>query len=123
MALMLTVTLPFPPSTNALWRAVRGRNIKSEPYRKWEAEAMGIVMAERPRLNPHKVTGPYSISIVAERPDARRRDLGNLEKAASDLLVTMGLIHDDCDAERIELRWSGIAPKKPGRVHVTVSPI
>jgi crossover junction endodeoxyribonuclease RusA len=123
MALMITLTLPYPPTTNNLFvNAGKGRN-KSPGYRKWLQEAGLEIMAQRPRLASRKVTGPYTFALVAERPDNRRRDLGNLEKPVSDLLVSMGLIGDDCDAEQIELRWSGIAPKKPGRVHVTVSPI
>jgi hypothetical protein len=31
------ITLPFPPSTNRLWRVVNGRSILSKCYRDWMA--------------------------------------------------------------------------------------
>lgn len=110
------LTLPYPPSANALWRAVAGRNIASTAYRSWKREALTLLMLQRPRT----VVGPYRLTIVATRPDRRRRDLGNIEKACSDLLQAGGVINDDCDATSIWLRWSDSAPDKSAGVRVTV---
>lgn len=123
MALMITLTLPYPPTVNNLFLNVGKARIKAPAYRSWLAQAGAEILQNRARLNARKVTGAYSFSLVAERPDKRRRDLGNLLKACEDLLVSHGLISDDSDAERIELRWSSNPPAKPGRVHVTVTPI
>ncbi|MFN3858145.1 MAG: RusA family crossover junction endodeoxyribonuclease [Caulobacter sp.] len=113
---MISVTLPFPPSTNRLWRSVNGRNIKSAEYREWEARAV----AGLGRRNAPPLTGPYSILFNCERPDRRRRDLGNLEKALSDALVTGKVIADDCNAERITLAWVRAADSKAPVVRVEI---
>lgn len=45
------------------------------------------------------------MTILATRPDGRRRDLGNLEKAVSDLLVEMQVIADDSLIEMFSMEW------------------
>lgn len=123
MAPMICLTLPYPPTTNNLFVNVGKGRKKSTEYRAWLDRAGLEIMAQRPQLATRNIAGAYTFSLVAERPDRRRRDLSNLCKPVEDLLVSMGLLSDDSDAESIELRWSGIEPKKPGRVHVTVTPI
>lgn len=115
------ITLPYPPSTNRLWRAVNGRNIKSAEYRRWLAEGWRADFAQRQVGETRvSVSGPYKLTIVADRPDNRRRDLGNLEKPVSDLLVALGVISDDCNAQEITLKWSEKPASRPAFVHVTV---
>lgn len=113
---MTPITIPFPPSTNALWRSVGGRNILSAPYRKWLTEAHQLVALQRPA----KVTGPYRMTVTATRPDNRRRDLSNTIKALEDLLVKAGVIRDDSDAQSILLMWSEGKPDKAAGVRVLV---
>lgn len=110
------IWLPFPPSANALWRAVQGRNISSLRYRQWKARALTELMLQRPR----KVRGPYRLTIVATRPDKRPRDLGNIEKALSDVLQAFGVVENDSDAVSIWLRWSDAAPNKDAGVQIVV---
>jgi Holliday junction resolvase RusA-like endonuclease len=97
----VVLDLPFPPSANAIWRNVKGRTLKSERYRQWSTVAGRELKAQ----SPSKVRGPYEIDLTFEVRDARRRDLGNLEKAVSDLLQEHGVIEDDCFAQDIRLRW------------------
>jgi crossover junction endodeoxyribonuclease RusA len=96
------LTLPYPPSANKLWRAVRDRNIKSEAYREWSSRAAWEVRLQKPR----QVLGRYVLTVTATRPDRRARDLGNLEKPLSDCLVQTGVVTDDSLAKRIVLEWS-----------------
>lgn len=110
------IYLPFPPSANALWRNVAGKTLLSEPYRKWKRLALQEIAVQRPR----KVLEPYRLAIVATRPDNRKRDLGNLEKAISDALVAAGVVVDDCDAMSITVSWSASAPDRNAGVSVTV---
>jgi Holliday junction resolvase RusA-like endonuclease len=58
-----------------------------------------------------KVTSAYKLTILAVRPDKRRRDLGNLEKAVSDILVSQNIIEDDCLCEWMEIRWVEDGPE------------
>lgn len=97
----ITLTLPYPPSTNRLWTRTRKGMRKTDEYSAWihtagwEANAQGV----------GTMKGPYKLSIHAVRPDNRKRDLGNLEKGISDLLQRLGIIEDDCLAEEIYSRW------------------
>lgn len=113
---MSAIHIPYPPSANRLWRAVNGRNIKSAEYRAWLTEAGWKVTVQ----HPDKVHGPYRMTLTATRPDNRRRDLGNLEKPVSDLLVECGVIADDCQAQSILLQWAPTPATSPGSVVVTL---
>ena len=111
----MILTIPYPPSANRLWRSVNGRAIKSAEYRDWLDEAARFLLTQ-PGRTP--MTGPYILTLVATRPDWRRRDLGNLEKPVSDLLQHVGLVRDDCDAQSIRLTWSDAAPDPAAGVRV-----
>ena len=94
---MIALTLPFPPSTNNLF--LNGRNkarIKTPRYRAWEAEALVAVRQQLPRINA--ITGEYNMLLKVKMPRRGRIDVANFEKATSDLLVTAGVISDDCNA-------------------------
>lgn len=58
-----------------------------------------------------KVLGRYKLTILAVKPDKRRRDLGNLEKAVSDILVTMGIVEDDNLCDWLVIRWVTEGPE------------
>ena len=112
----LRLSLPYPPSANRLWRAVQGRNIKSAEYRAWlHTAATWARVKYREALS-----GPYAITIAVDRPDRRRRDLGNIEKPISDALVQAALIRDDSDCQRLTVFWSDRAPGEGALVHVEI---
>ena len=90
-AMTSSISLPFPPSTNRLWRVVRGRAICSKSYRDWIATAGAELMGQRPK----KHEGAVSVSIELGPPDGRKRDLDNLAKATLDLLVKHRVIEGD----------------------------
>ena len=54
---------------------------------------------------PEKITGPYKLTLLAVRPDNRRRDLDNLLKATSDLLTGLGVISDDSQCAELSAKW------------------
>jgi len=118
---MLTVSLPYPPSANAIWRNVAGKTLKSEPYRKWISAAFANAVEQGVgTLRRQKIPGRYSLTILADRPDNRHRDLDNLAKPISDLLKTVGAIEDDHLAQRITLAWSNKPPGKGARIWITL---
>lgn len=53
-----------------------------------------------------QINGPYVIHISASRPDKRRRDLDNLLKSTSDLLVKSKIVEDDSECRAIAAEWS-----------------
>lgn len=106
---MIKILLPFPPSVNRLWRATKGGKVYRSPqYVAWRKLAMWQLVGQ---VKGKKVTSAYKLTILAVRPDKRRRDLGNLEKAVSDILVSQNIIEDDCLCEWMEIRWIEDGPE------------
>lgn len=121
---MIRLTLPYPPSGNNQRIPVRqgkGARLTDAPaYREWKKAADKAVSEQVAGL---ALTGPYAMRLIADRPDRRRRDIGNLEKCCSDALVRGGVVADDSDAQRITLAWSDRLPGKGAAVHVIVEAI
>lgn len=103
---MITIRLPRPLSVNGLYYNHRaGGRAASRAHRVWRMEAMQEISAQRVQWPVKSILGPYRITITVERS---RGDLGNLEKCVSDVLVKMGVVRDDADAEEILLRWGKV---------------
>ena len=101
----VTIRLPTPPSTNALYANVPGRGrVPSIKYCEWKKEALASLWGQR--YAP--VHGPVSLHIVVK--ENGRRDLGNYEKATTDFLVSNGIIDGDrCKIVRaITLVWGDV---------------
>jgi Holliday junction resolvase RusA-like endonuclease len=106
---MITLVLPFPPSVNRLWRTTKGGGMyRSKQYSEWRTRAMWQISAQ---ARGRHVSGTYKLTIHAVRPDKRKRDLGNLEKAVSDILVSQNIVEDDSLCEWIEARWVASGPE------------
>lgn len=82
---MLTFRLPLPPSLNNMFATYKGRRIISREYKAWKADAAPKVMEqwdEQDRRLPDKHYAlHYRVNIN------HQSDIGNREKAATDLLV------------------------------------
>jgi len=99
---MIELTVEFPPSVNRLWRAVPGRGvIKSKIYREYMEKNLWIIKQQ----STGKITGKYIISFEASRPDKRKRDLDNLIKPLSDLLVQSMVVECDSLCEELSAKW------------------
>lgn len=112
---MISLSLPYPPSANRLWRNFGGRSIKSAEYRSWllrgqDAITKACVMGS--------IAGAYHLELQAVRPDRRARDIDNLLKPVGDLLASAGLIENDCKAASVYAAWSGAEPVKGGSITV-----
>lgn len=104
---MIELTLPMPPSVNAMFkdrRAGGGRTrAKSKKYRDWLIEAGTILMIQR----PPKITGDVVVDYTFG-PRHRLADVFNREKAVSDLLVKHGVIEDDRRIVDGRVRWGDV---------------
>lgn len=114
---MISCSLTYPPSANRLWRAVKGRQIKSAQYRAWVLENQRAAMLW-PHIEP--ITGPYALSVSATAPDKRGRDLDNLIKPIGDLIQVLGLVSDDKHMRRLTAQWSD---GTVAGVDITIQPI
>lgn len=99
------IDLPFPVSTNAIWRNARSRTIKSDRYRAWATAAGWAIKEQRPQ----RVFGPVHVTMWFEERDKRRRDLDNLAKCTLDLLSEHQIIQGDDSryVRELNLKWGG----------------
>lgn len=113
---MSGISLPFPPSTNGLYKNVKGGRVKTARYLAWQVLATLQLRQQRPT----PVSGRYRLSLTLDAPDARRRDADNYLKAVSDLLVSQGVVSDDHLAKSVFAEWSDLPPAKPGSVTIQI---
>jgi Holliday junction resolvase RusA-like endonuclease len=109
--------LPMPPSSNGLFANGKyGGRFKTQRYCDWINEAGAEILRQRPK----KLAGPVLLTYEYQEPAGKRKfDLGNREKALTDLLVSHGIIQadDNTIVREIKLKW---APDIEG-VRITVS--
>lgn len=97
---MILLSLPFPVSVNAMYKNIRKGRAKTKRYMTW-ANSAGWSIKEQ---KPDPIKGFYSLTLILNEKDNRRRDPDNFVKSVSDLLVTHQLIEDDslCSSLTVE---------------------
>lgn len=93
----------LPPSlNNAYINVIGGGRRKSKRYATWRNACGWEVRAQKPQ----RVRGPVNLTYTFEE-GATKADLGNLEKAVTDLLVDLNLIDGDGPSvvRSIKLQW------------------
>lgn len=101
----VVIDVPRPPSVNGLTFNVPGRGrVRTDRYRTWLRAAGNELMAQR----PGRISGAYLLTIQVGRAASKRRDLDNIAKASSDLLVTHRIVEDDSYAERVTVEWTDV---------------
>jgi len=108
----MKLTLPAPPSVNAMYRNVAGRGrVKTTAYKTWISEARWAARPQRLVM----FMEPAVVSIAV--PENGRRDIDGFIKPILDMLVVLGVLEDDrCKYVRgISIVWHD----EP-LVHVTV---
>lgn len=89
---MIELTLPFPPSTNTVWRNLRGRTLLSKrgrEFRRLVGEIVGQQYDDAP------LRGRLSVRVTLYPPDSRKRDIDNYNKALLDALTHAQVWVDD----------------------------
>lgn len=114
---LFTCAMPFPPSTNTLYRNPtyaekrRGqyKRPKTKDYLAWIRAAEWDVAKGKGQRDDNGVlqtiSGPVRVCMSLVKPDRRRRDLDNLLKAPLDLLCSCGVIQDDQQVQAITAEW------------------
>lgn len=115
-----TVTLPWPPSTNRIWRnvAVSGkpRTLLSQEGRVYRKAAANACLVAK--LAGKQLSGRLALQLVVQAPDRRARDLDNMVKAVQDALTHAGVWLDDSQIDRLLVERGPVV--KGGMVSVTV---
>lgn len=103
------VILPYPPSSNRLWIRTRNGMTRSAEYKQWIEDCQILTIKHR----HGKVDGPYALSIVAHRPDRRRRDIDNLIAPVCDGLMHSAITPDDSLCQWVYASWEDAKPEIP----------
>ena len=96
--MIITLKLPWPPSTNAYYRVFNNRAILTKEARNYRAEVVGL-FGEFPLM-----VGRLGVIIYAFPPDKRKRDLDNLLKQPLDALQHAGIYSDDSQIDELVIR-------------------
>ena len=98
------LSLPFPPSVNSLYSTnwLTKKRFKSKRYEAW------IEWATMHLNGVPVVRGKVKALYEFGRPDNRKRDVANYEKAVSDLLTYTSVLEDDSLIEEITLKWADV---------------
>lgn len=117
---MISLELPWPPSTNRIWRNVvvagKPRTLLSADGRAYRALVAKHCLLARANKG---ITSRVRVDVVAEAPDRRARDLDNILKATLDALTHAGVWQDDSQIDRLQVERGPIC--KPGRLLVAIS--
>jgi Holliday junction resolvase RusA-like endonuclease len=85
------IVLPFPPSTNNLYRNAGRTRVPAAHYTAWRQEAGWLLASQRPL----KHVGVVSVALTLSFADRSRHDADNCFKAVLDLLVNHQVIEGD----------------------------
>lgn len=114
----MTLTLPWPPTTNTAYTVARGRKVKTKAAR---AYAEGVAWACASQLPPipksWTASTRFRVSIIASPPDHRRRDLANTEKLAIDAIFAW-LELDDSQIDQLHIDRGDV--RRGGQLFVTI---
>jgi len=99
----IIVDLPFPPSTNRIWRARGQRVYRSQEYIEWCEAADMHVMAAR-QYPKRKINGPFEAQILL-KPHRLGLDLDNRIKAVLDWAQSRSIIENDKHCRRLTAEW------------------
>lgn len=91
-----TFELPWPPSINHYYRNVQGRTLISKEGRDYR-DRIGWLLRE---AHVQQMKGHLAMRVELYPPDARRRDIDNVQKALWDALQHGGLYVDDSQIKR-----------------------
>ena len=99
--------IPFPPSTNRLWRNIRGRTILAPEYKDWKKRATDALLIEQ-GLGNSPVLGTHQVNVYLSDRFAARRDADNRLKAILDIAGKCRLVVDDKLCRKASIEWAEI---------------
>lgn len=103
MTKYLCIVLPFPPTVNGLYAGGSRGRFKNRKYRDWEEKAHRAIAKQ----DIQHFSTPVNVTISYGRPDKRRRDVLNYDKALIDFLThpTVSVLMDDSLIEKAIVQW------------------
>lgn len=105
---MVTLALPFPVSSNRIWRHGRGNTFISKQYKAWKDAALASYLEQRKTVGS-PIDGNFTYHIILdERRRKVARDGDNRGKVVLDFLQSVGLIVDDKFADAGSWSWGPV---------------
>jgi Holliday junction resolvase RusA-like endonuclease len=107
---MTQIHLPFPPSTNGLYKNRKGGRCKTDKYKQWLVDADEALKKQLKYRRFH--SGRVDVSLHLKAPDKSLSDIDNRVKAVLDFLVANNiLVGDDWRYVRsVLVRWADEMP-------------
>lgn len=106
---MISLTVPYPPSANRMWRRSGAKIHKSTEYQNWLKQVGWLIKSKRVSA----IEGPYNLALKIApvrnqdgSASKRQRDLDNFIKPISDALQACGVIENDSFAQTIYMEWT-----------------
>jgi len=118
VGIMITLTLPFPPSVNGYWRNINGRTLISAKGRAYKNAVARLVLWNHAAK---KLQGRLAVQVILHPPDRRKRDIDNSMKALLDSMQVAGVYLDDSQIDRLVIERGAV--EKGGAVIVTIKEI
>jgi crossover junction endodeoxyribonuclease RusA len=117
-----TFRLPWPPSINAMWRAVPRRGvILSARGRAFRAMAVAAIQAQRDDMPAELLTGRLAVRLQLYPPDRRKRDVDNLAKAPFDAITASAAVWlDDSQVDTLLIERRESVGKASASILVTI---
>ena len=107
---MVTLTLPFPPSVNSIWRFAGRSAYASKEYKAWQKAADAAFLEQKSEKTlGTPIKGAFEIFIVFS--EQRRRwntDLDNRIKVTLDALQRFNLIENDNKCQKLTATWGPV---------------
>lgn len=105
-ALHCIMDLPFPPSTNSIWRQSGNGVILSGVYKAWKKEADMAVIANGCWRKRVAMPGPFEAMVLLDRAlRTPAMDVDNRIKAVLDWAQRVELVVNDSRCEDVHARW------------------
>lgn len=116
----MTITLPWPPSTNTSYATYNNRRIKSRKARDYTQTIQTLLQAHPTWTTHTRTITPNTtihITINLHPPDKRKRDINNHDKILIDALFTT-LNADDSQITSLTIHKH--PPQPPGHATLTI---
>lgn len=112
----ISLTLPYPPPLNSLYRFGKGQCYMSKRGKDFKLAVEGIVLERQ--ISCISLANPLFLRLYIYPPDLRRRDIDGSIKVIFDALERAQVYENDCQIKKlyIEMREK----EAPGRVDVEI---
>lgn len=112
-------SLPWPPTVNHYYEFTRNRNFISRRGQAFRSAVMVSLLKKfGARFRRFAPDARLAITIGAQPPDARDRDLDNLLKAPLDAIQKTGMVPNDKQFDLITIRRGAVV--KNGKLDVAI---